>query len=173
MASSSSSARTGGRAFRRGPRVGASAKRPPPPPRPRGGTRDRPALLARAPGLGMALAGIFLLFQGLQQQGLGKDPLPSLAPATAAARATTTPPPPSPIAQASPQVNGTGTATASFTKVSGPCRLAAQFTDRYAFAATGGALTLTQLSDNHVTTGRIEPSGDFSTAAAGQGYKGR
>jgi hypothetical protein len=119
----------------------------------------------------MALAGIFLLLQGLQQQGLVKDPLASAAPS--AAVATATPLPPSPIAQASPQVNGTGTATASFTKVSGPCRLAAQFTDRYSFAASGGALTLTQLSDNHVTTGRIEPSGDFSTTAAGQGYKGR
>jgi hypothetical protein len=135
-------------------------------------TPQERALLIRVAGLGMALAGVFLLLQGLQQHDLMKDPLPTLAPATAAAKATATPAL-SPIAQASPQVNGTGTATASFSKVSGPCRLAAQFTDRYAFAATGGALTLTQLSDNHVTTGRIEPSGDFTTTAPGQSYKGR
>jgi hypothetical protein len=135
-------------------------------------TPQQRALLIRVAGLGMAVAGVFLLLQGLQQHDLMKDPLPTLAPATAAAKATATSAP-SPIAQASPQVNGTGIATASFSKVSGPCRLAAQFTDRYAFAATGGALTLTQLSDNHVTTGRIEPSGDFTTTAPGQSYKGR
>ena len=125
------------------------------------------AFLMRMASLGMALVGLFLLWQALQSQ-TGQVGTPgggaTSAPATTA--------PGTPLTQASPPVSGTATANASFTKVSGPCNLAARFNDRYSFMATNGALTLTQLSNNHVSRGTISPNGDFTTMAEGQGYRG-
>lgn len=125
------------------------------------------AFLMRMASVGMALLGIFLLWQALQSQsGVLGTPSGPIASATPTATVS------GPITQASPPVSGTATANASFTKVSGPCNLAARFNDRYSFMATNGALTLTQLSNNHVSRGTISPNGDFTTMAEGQGYRG-
>ena len=125
------------------------------------------AFLMRMASVGMALLGLFLLWQALQSQsGVLGTPSGPVVSATPTATAS------GPITQASPAVSGTATANASFTKVSGPCNLAARFTDRYSFMATNGALTLTQLSNNHVSRGTISPNGDFTTTAEGQGYRG-
>lgn len=130
----------------------------------------------RLTGAFLSAMGILLIWLALQAQGgqgqVGTPGAPTGAPATQAP-ATQAPATQPPLTQASPQVNAAGTATATLVKVSGPCRFAARFTDRYSFAASSGALTVTQLSNNHVTTGRIETSGEFTTMAAGQGYRGR
>ena len=41
--------------------------------------------------------------------------------------------------------------------------LVARLADRYQFAATNGQLTLTQLSNSHVSRGTISPAGDFTS----------
>lgn len=141
------------------------------PPQLTGGMLDalkKPENMIRLAAMGLGLIGLLLLLWGLrteaQQVAPGGGALSSPTP-TAAASGT-------PLTQASPAVNGTGTANASFVKVSGPCNLAARFSDRYSFMATNGALTLTQLSNNHVSRGTISPNGEFTTMADGQGYRG-
>lgn len=129
----------------------------------------RPENMIRLAGMGLGLIGILLLLAGLRaeaQVAPGGDPAVATATATASPAGT-------PLTQASPPVTGTATANASFTKVSGPCKLAARFSDRYRFAATNGDLTLTQLSNGHASRGTIAPSGEFTTMAEGQGYRGR
>ncbi|HET8567984.1 MAG TPA: hypothetical protein VFM93_03235 [Candidatus Limnocylindria bacterium] len=127
----------------------------------------KPENMIRLAGMGLGLIGLLLLLAGLRAEaGQVSPPSPASPAPTAAATGT-------PLTQATPAVNGTATATASFVKVSGPCSLAARFTDRYSFAATNGALTLTQLSNGHVSRGTIAPAGDFTTSAEGQGYRGK
>lgn len=127
----------------------------------------KPENLVRLAGMGLGLIGLLLLIAGLRAEA---QQLPGGAAASATPTAAASA---SPVAQGPPPVNATGTANASFTKVSGPCNLAARFTDRYSFTATNGALTLTQLSNSHVSRGTITPDGDFTTMADGQGYRGR
>ena len=143
----------------------------------------RPGNQIRLVAAGLGLVGVLLLLWGLQRSSFatrrsshraGQSPRqpPRRRPPRLPPAASPTPQV-SPITQAPPPVTGTATADASFTKVSGPCNLAAQFTDRYSFAATNGVLTLTQLSVGHVSTGTISPDGEFTTMAEGQGYSGR
>ncbi|HVS10135.1 MAG TPA: hypothetical protein VMS76_09710, partial [Planctomycetota bacterium] len=142
------------------------------PPQLTGGMLDalkRPENLIRLAGMGLGLIGILLLLYGLRAEAqVAPGGAPAAATATATASAAGTP-----VTQASPPVTGTGTANASFTKVSGPCNLAVRFSDRYQFAAVNGDLTLTQLSNGHASRGTIAPSGEFTTMAEGQGYRGR
>ena len=128
----------------------------------------KPENMIRLAGMGLGLIGLLLLFWGLQVEAQQVAPGSTLSSPT-----PTTAPAGSPLTQASPPVSGSATANASFTKVSGPCNLAARFSDRYSFMATNGALTLTQLSNNHVSRGTISPNGEFTTMAEGQGYRGR
>lgn len=126
----------------------------------------KPENMMRLVAAGLGIFGIILLSLGLRteakQTTSGATTVPTVA--------TTTPPVSVSVSQE--VVNGTATATASFSKVSGPCSFASQFTDNYSFVAKDGALTLTQLSDNHVTYGTIGPTGDFATTADGQAYNG-
>jgi hypothetical protein len=122
----------------------------------------QPLNLIRLAAAGLAVVGLFLLAQSFNAQGA----TPSAVVAS-----------PSPGASVSPgaagaPVTGTTTANATFTKVSGPCRLATRFTDRFSFEAKDGSLTLTQLSNGHVSRGTIDRSGAFMTSAEGQGYRG-
>ena len=127
----------------------------------------KPENMMRLAAMGLGLLGLLLLLWGLRTEAQQVAPGGALSSPTPAAAASGTP-----LAQAPPAVNGTGTANATFTKVSGPCNLAARFSDRYSFMATNGALTLTQLSNNHVSRGTISPNGEFTTMADGQGYRG-
>lgn len=127
----------------------------------------KPETLVRLAGMGLGLIGLLLLIAGLRAEA--QQPVGGAAASATPSPAVSA----SPVAQGSPPVNATATANAAFTKVSGPCNLAARFNDRYSFMATNGALTLTQLSNNHVSRGTITPSGDFTTMADGQGYRGR
>jgi hypothetical protein len=126
----------------------------------------KPENMIRLAGIGLGVIGILLLMQGLRAEAGVTPPGPSASPSSAATAIGT------PITQATP-LSGTTTANASFVKVSGPCNLAARFTDRFSLAVTGGALTLTQLSNNHVSRGEMSPTGEFSTSGDGQGYRGK
>jgi hypothetical protein len=122
--------------------------------------------LASAP---FGIVGILLVLLGLlgacqpQPQQLGTIPGTTLSPATASPSGT-------PIAQVP---SGSTTANVAFVKASGSCTsLASRFTDRYSLMSNAGAFTLTQLSNNHTTTGRVDANGAFSTTATDQSYRG-
>lgn len=130
----------------------------------------RPENMMRLVAAGLGIIGFLLLFLGLraeanQKLSDGTGVVTSLPTTVVTASPTTVA-----ISQAS--VTGSAKAIGSFTKVSGPCNFARQFSDNFSFVATNGVLALTQLSNNHVTNGTIDPNGDFSTAADGQGYSG-
>jgi hypothetical protein len=143
-----------------------------------GGMRDalqRPENVIRLFAAGLGIVALLILLLGLRAElrnEATQTPGAPVASPTAVATTSATAAG-SPIAQASPGVTGTATANGSFTKVSGPCNFAARFNDSFSFAVTNGALTLTQLSNGHVSSGTLELNGDFTTMADGQGYRGR
>lgn len=126
----------------------------------------KPGNMMRLVAAGLGIFGIILLSLGLRTEVKQTTGGATTVPTAVA----TTPPTTVQISQAS--VTGSAKAIGSFTKVSGPCNFARQFSDNFSFVATNGMLTLTQLSNNHVTSGTIDPNGDFSTAADGQEYSG-
>lgn len=130
----------------------------------------RPENMMRLVAAGLGIIGFLLLFLGLRAEANQTSGNTTGVATSLPVTATTTPPTTVQISDAS--VTGSAKATASFTKVSGPCNFARQFSDNFSFVATNGVLALTQLSNNHVTNGTIDPDGDFSTSADGQGYSG-
>ncbi|MEK7410570.1 MAG: hypothetical protein AAB327_04165, partial [Actinomycetota bacterium] len=130
----------------------------------------RPENMMRLVAAGLGIIGLLLLFYGLRTEANQKSSDATNVATTLPTTVVTASPTTITISQAS--VTGSAKAIGSFTKVSGPCNFARQFSDNFSFVATNGALTLTQLSNNHVTSGTIDPNGDFSTAADGQGYSG-
>lgn len=69
-------------------------------------------------------------------------------------------------------LSGSATATASFTRVSGSCNFASTFEDAYSVVLSDGTLTLTQLSNGHMTTGMMGRDGEFITFGGDQRYTG-
>lgn len=130
----------------------------------------RPENMMRLFVAGLGIIGLLLLFYGLRTEANQKSSDGTGVVTSLPTTVTTISPTTVAISQAS--VTGSATATASFSKVSGPCNFARQFSDNFSFVATNGMLTLTQLSNSHVTNGTIEPNGDFATTADGQGYSG-
>jgi len=130
----------------------------------------RPENMMRLVAAGLGIIGLLLLFLGLRTEANQTSGNTTGVASSVPMTDTTTSPTTVPISQA--PVTGSAKAIGSFTKVSGPCNFARQFSDNFSFVATNGVLTLTQLSNNHVTNGTIDPNGNFTTMADGQGYSG-
>jgi hypothetical protein len=107
------------------------------------------------------------------------SPTPTASPSLAPTASPTASPTPSPSPSPSPGLIGS-IGVFDFTRESGVCALAETFSALYHFESLAGALTLTQLPEEHVTTGTLTPTipgnGTFSTvgegANAGQTYDG-
>ncbi|OFW64815.1 MAG: hypothetical protein A2135_07040 [Actinobacteria bacterium RBG_16_67_15] len=112
--------------------------------------------------------GVILLFALFMNKCNGQEESPTTQGSTSTSAGSTT----TEAVTQSP-VTGTATATALLTKVSGVCNFAVEYEDTYSYVVTAGAMTLTQLSNNHVTTGTMEATGEFTTMAEGQSYTGR
>jgi hypothetical protein len=105
------------------------------------------------------------------------SPTPSPSPSPSPTPSAT--PSPSPSPSASPGLIGS-VAFFDFDRIEGICALAENFTSLFHFESLAGALTLTQLPDEHITLGTLTPtiagSGMFSTVGegdnAGQTYDG-
>ncbi len=124
----------------------------------------------------MALVGGYLLFLALQPAQGQSDgsPSPSASATTTAsapASRSPAPPPSTPPEPAERTVTGSALGIASFTPTGGDCPSLTAFTAAFDFRAVEGALTLTQLGIDHVSTGTIE-DGAYSAAGPGQVTEG-
>jgi hypothetical protein len=104
------------------------------------------------------------------------SPTPSAIP-TAVPTASPPTPSPSPSPSPVPPATGSSIALGDFSREGEQvCDIADTFSTVFDFVVDNGALTLTQLDVNHVTTGTITRTGPadaiFSTAAEGQTYEG-
>ncbi|MEO8364164.1 MAG: hypothetical protein ABI570_07265 [Ilumatobacteraceae bacterium] len=127
----------------------------------------KPENRIRLVAAGLGIFAIILFALGLRTDAKQTESVATTVPTTVAPTTSTTA-----AATSAVITPASSTARASFTKVSGPCNFATQFTDDYLFETSSAGLTLTQLSDNHVTYGTIEPTGEFATSADSQAYDG-